>query len=200
MFELVKKQKEVESKLKRIAKNDTTYRIKNFLLVGDIGVGKTTLLKNLGKEKEFSYINFTKQHLNDFFREQNISFRYLTSNDFFKYLESKFIYSDSFLLLDSLEPIFIATYQNGGVNRLVTFMNNFFNQKFRKGLLLSIPNLKSINLKQIIAKSTFSDENILELKNDINLKQKLKDMHQLPNFKVDQFKNNHYFKCYKKGE
>ncbi|SDC27714.1 MULTISPECIES: hypothetical protein [unclassified Candidatus Frackibacter] len=197
--ELSTEQKDIFNQLRLIQKEEKFYRRKNFILLGELGVGKSTLLKDLGNQKGFHYINFTKDYLEEFHDRGYVSFRYLTSNDFLKYISEQFSFSSSFYLIDALEPIIISIYQNGGERMLTNFFNNFFIQKPRGHLLLSISELTSINLKEIIIKSEFSDRNLFYLQEDESIRNELADKYNLPKVKVNNFKNNHYFKAYRGG-
>ncbi|MGM0471826.1 MAG: hypothetical protein ACQEQI_06045 [Bacillota bacterium] len=198
-LDLVSEQKEIYNQLQLIKEEAKIYRRKNLILFGKLGSGKTTLLQQLGSKEGFKYINFTKDYLTDFYENEYVSFLYLDSNDFLNYVSEQFTLSPGFWLIDSLEPILISLYQSGGKKRLITFFKNLFIHKPRGYLLLSIPKLETIDLEAIIRESEFREKNIFYLSDD-TLVSKLTEHYQLPQIKVDEFENNHYFKTYQGGK
>lgn len=196
MEDLISEQKNTFNKLCKIKNEELFYRKNNFILLGEAGSGKTKLLKSLGLKKGFKYVNFTKEILREFINDYNISVRYLNSNDFFKFIEKKFGFNSSFTLIDSIEPIIISLYNNNE-RKLLQFFNNLFEQQTNGGLLLSITKYKMINFDSIIEKSKLENKNIFKLNDKEGVTNRLRESYNLPKYRVDTFKNNHYFKLYR---
>ncbi|TDX53237.1 ATP-binding protein [Orenia marismortui] len=199
-YELTIEQQQLFKEFKLIQSGQNYYNRKNFVLLGKAGLGKTVLLKRLAQEEGFEYINFTQEHLEDFLQSDYISFKYLTSNEFFKYLNKKYSMKSDFYLIDSLEPILLAIYENGGKRMLLNFFNSFFIQKPMGYFLLAINDLEYVDFNKIISESKFSQDNVFSLTKESLLKEKLANKYQLPQVKVQDFQNNHYFKAYQGGD
>lgn len=196
MIELIEKQKEIYNHICKIKNGEEFYRKNNFVLLGAAGTGKTTILKKLSKKNEFTYINFSKDHFKKFLTDNNLSIRYLTSNDFFKFIENEFGFSSSLIILDSIDPIIISLYNNGE-KKIVQFFDNLFEQETYGGVLLSITKYETINFDLIFKKSKLREKNIFRLKSDDKLNSHLGDIYKLPTYRINNFKNNHYFRLYR---
>lgn len=133
-------------------------RVNTNILLGDIAIGKTTLLKN--NSSKYTYIDFN-DILEDCFDKTYNSLRVFSTGNFFKYINNIIGYNTETTVIDNLEVIFNILYNlDPEGQEIIKFFNDLMLQSYLGKVIFVISNIKKIKVEPLLYKSNFPHQNI----------------------------------------
>ncbi|MDP0505972.1 MAG: hypothetical protein Q7K47_01970 [Fusobacterium sp. JB019] len=133
-------------------------RIKSYILLGEVGSGKT---KELLKIENIKYINFLEE-AKKFFDKEMLSLTLFEIGIFFKYIERLIDYNRGIVVIDNLEFVQNILYNlEKNENGLKKFFDSMIMQAYTGKVIFIISNIKKMKLENILEKSKLPEENII---------------------------------------
>lgn len=133
-------------------------RIKSYILLGEVGSGKT---KELLKIENIKYINFLEE-AKKFFDKEMLSLTLFEIGIFFKYIDRIIDYNRGIVVVDNLEFVQNILYNlEKNENGLKKFFDSMIMQAYTGKVVFVISNIKKMKLENILEKSKLPKENII---------------------------------------
>lgn len=133
-------------------------RVNANVLLGDVAIGKTTLLKkNCSK---YNYIDFN-DILEDCFSRTYNSLRVFSTGSFFKYINNVIGYNTEITVIDNLEVVINILYNlDPEGQKIIRFFNDLLLQSYSGKVIFVISNVRKIKVETLLSKSDFPHQNI----------------------------------------
>jgi predicted AAA+ superfamily ATPase len=155
----------------------------NYILTGDVGVGKTTLAKYIAESLQGKYISFVKEYGDDFI--SSVDYSDIDSSDLLIYLNKNIInrVNSDLIIIDGIEFILNKLNQQDKIEK---FISLFYRMTYSKKVILIVS-------KMYLPSLVLTSDQLVEICWSEEDKELLSHKYNIPKALSHNYINGYYF-------